>query len=106
MPVGSLACPSSTFLRNLGYWKDCRCSVAQSCSTLSDPMDCSTSIRVFSNELAFRIRWPECWSFSFSISPCNEYSGLISFRIDWLDLLVVQGTLRPAQPKSELVLSE
>ena len=64
------------------------------------------SIRVFSSELAFRIRWPECWSFSFSISPCNEYSGLISFRIDWLDLLVVQGTLRPAQPKSELVLSE
>ena len=52
------------------------------------------SIRVFSNELAFRIRWPECWSFSFSISPCNEYSGLISFRIDWLDLLAVQGTLK------------
>ena len=51
------------------------------------------SIRVFSNESALRIRWPKCWSFSFSISPSNEYSGLISFRIDWFDLLVVQGTL-------------
>ena len=48
------------------------------------------SIRVFSNESALRIRWPEYWSFSFSISPSNEYSGLISFRIDWLDLLAVQ----------------
>ena len=51
------------------------------------------SIRVFSNELALCIRWPEYWSFSFSISPSNEYSGLISFRMDWLDLLAVQGTL-------------
>ena len=51
-------------------------------------------IRVFSNELAPRIRWPKYWSFSFSISPSNEYSGLISFRIDWLDLLGVQGTLK------------
>ena len=102
-------------------------SVAQSCLTLCDPMDCSTpglpvhhqlpeltqthihrvghaiqpshplsslsppifnfpSIRVFSNESVIRIRWPKNWSFSFSISPSNEYSGLISFRIDWLDL--------------------
>ena len=52
------------------------------------------SIRVFSNELALRIRWPECCSFSFSISPSNEYSGLISFRIHWFDLLAVQGTLK------------
>ena len=52
------------------------------------------SIKVFSNELAFLIRWPKYWSFSFSISPSNEYSGLISFRIDWLDLLAVQGTLK------------
>ena len=52
------------------------------------------SIRVFSNELVLRIRWPKDWSFSFSISPSNEYSGLISFRIDWLDLLAVQGTLK------------
>ena len=110
-------------------------SVAQSCLTLCDPMDCSTpghpvhhqlpefnqthvhwvvmwssylilccplllppsifpSIRVFSNESALHIRWPKYWSFSFSISPSNEYSGLISFRMDWLDLLAVQGTLK------------
>ena len=50
------------------------------------------SIKVFSNELAFHIRWPKYWSFSSSISPSNEYSGLISFRMDWLDLLAVQGT--------------
>ena len=52
------------------------------------------SIRVFSNELALRIRWPKYWSFSFNISPSNEYPGLISFRMDWLDLLAVQGTLK------------
>ena len=52
------------------------------------------SIRVFSNESVLCIRWPKYWSFSFSISPSNEYSGLISFRMDWLDLLVVQGTLK------------
>ena len=52
------------------------------------------SIRVFSNESALRIRWPKYWNLSFSISPSNEYSGLISFRIDWLDLLAVQGTLK------------
>ena len=52
------------------------------------------SIRVFSNESALRIRWPKYWSFSFKISPSNEYSGLISFRIDWFDLLEVQGTLK------------
>ena len=109
-------------------------SVAQSCPTLCDPMDCNTSaslsitnsqsllklmsielvmpsshlilcrplllppsifpsIRVFPNESALHIRWPKFWSFSFSINPSNEYSGLISFRIDWLDLLAVQGTL-------------
>ena len=52
------------------------------------------SIRVFSNESALRIRWPKNWNFSFNISPSNEYSGLISFRMDWLDLLAVQGTLK------------
>ena len=106
-------------------------SVAQSCLTLCNPMDCVyqaslsitnsqsllklmsielvmpsnhlilcrpllllssifADIRVFSNESVLCIRWPEYWSFSFSISPCNEYSGLISFRIDWLYLLAVQ----------------
>ena len=109
-------------------------SVAQSCLTLCDPMDCSTpglpvhhlswsllkpistesempsshlvlccslsllpsffpSIRVFSNESFLSIRWPKYHSFSFNISPANEHSGLISFRMDWLDLLAVQGTL-------------
>jgi len=52
------------------------------------------SIRVFSNESVLLIRWPKYWSFSFNISPCNEHSGLISFRIDWFDLLEVQGTLK------------
>ena len=51
-------------------------------------------IRVFNNELFLCIKWPKYWSFSFSISPSNEYSGLISFRMDWLDLLAVQGTLK------------
>ena len=52
------------------------------------------SIRVFSNESTLHMRWPKYWSFSFSISPSNEHPGLISFRIDWLDLLAVQGTLK------------
>ena len=52
------------------------------------------SIRVFSNESVLHIRWPKYWSFRFSISPSNEYPGLISFRMDWLDLLAVQGTLK------------
>ena len=52
------------------------------------------SIRVFSNESALCIRWPKYWSFSFNIRPSNEYPGLISFRMDWLDLLAVQGTLK------------
>ena len=107
-------------------------SLAQSCLTLSNPMDCSmpglpvhhqlleftqthvhlvgdaiqpshpllspslsaSSIRVFSNESALCIRWPKYWSFSFNISPSNEHPGLISFRMDWLDLFAVQGTLK------------
>ena len=51
-------------------------------------------IKVFSSESSLCIRWPKCWSFSFSISPSNEYSGLVSFRMDWFDLLAVQGTLK------------
>ena len=110
-------------------------SVAQSCPTLCDPMNCSMpglpvhhqlqdftqthvhwvsdpsnylilchpllllhpippSIRVFSNDSTLRMRWPRYWSFSFCTSPSNEHSGLISFRMDWLDLLAVQGTLK------------
>ena len=58
------------------------------------PPSIFASIRVFSSESALRIRWPKYWNFSFSISPSNEYSGLISFRIDWFDLLAVEGTLK------------
>ena len=64
------------------------------CHPLLLPPSLFPSIRVFSNELALHIRWTKYWSFSFSISPSNEYSGLISFRMVWFDLLVVQGTLR------------
>ena len=64
------------------------------CRPLPLPPSIFSSIRVFSSESAFHIRWPKYWSFSFSISPSNEYSGLISFRMEWLDLLAVQGTLK------------
>ena len=64
------------------------------CRTLLLPSSIFPSIRVFSNESVLCIRWPKYWSFSFSMSPSNEYSGLISFRNDWLDLLAVQGTLK------------
>ena len=64
------------------------------CHPLLLPPSIFPSIRVFSNESALCIRWTKYWSFSFSISPSNEHPGLISFRMDWLDLLVVQGTLR------------
>ena len=64
------------------------------CHPLLLPPSIFPSIRVFSNESVPRIRWPKYWSFSFSISPSNEYSGLISSRMDWLDLLAVQGTLK------------
>ena len=62
-----------------------------------------SSMKVFSSESALHIRWPECWSFSFSISPSNEYSGLISFRMDWFGLLAVQGTLRLQQQQTGLI---
>ena len=62
------------------------------------------SIRVFSNESVFHIKWPMYWSFSFSINPPNKYMGWISFRIDWFDLLAVQGTLQESSPKSQITL--
>ena len=64
------------------------------CRPLLLPPSVFPSIRVFSCESVLHIRWPKYWSFSFSIRPSNEYSGLISFRMDWLDLLIVQGTLK------------
>ena len=64
------------------------------CHPLLLPPSIHPSIRIFSNESVLCIRWPKYWNFSFSISPSNEYSGLISFRMDWLDLLAVQGTLQ------------
>ena len=64
------------------------------CCPLLLPPSIFPSIRVFSNESVLHIRWPKYWSFSFSISPSNEHPGLISFRMDWLDLLAVQGTLK------------
>ena len=89
-------CPSST----PGVHSDsCSSSLTASnhlllCCPLLLPHWIFPSIRVFSKELVLHIRWPNCWSFSFSISLSNEHSGLISFRMDWLDLLAVQGTLR------------
>ena len=130
---GTLFCSYCIPSTDNSAWHIVRCSVAQLCPTLCNPMDCSMpgflsftisqsllklmsielmmpsnhlilyrpllllptifpSIRVFSNESVLCIRWPKCWSFS--ISPSNEYSGLISFRIDWFDLIAVQGTLK------------
>ena len=64
------------------------------CHPLFLPPSIFPSIRVFSNEPVLHTRWPKYWSFSFSVNPCNEHSGLISFRMDWLDLLAVQGTVK------------
>ena len=80
----SNSCPSS-------WW--CHPTIS-SCHSLLLLPSIFPSIRVFSNELALHIRWPKYWSFSFKISPSNEHPGLISFRMDWLDLLAVQGTLK------------
>ena len=77
--------------RPLSWW--CHPTIS-SCRPLLLLHSIFPSIRVFSGELALHIRWPKYWSFSFSISPSNEYSGLISFRIDWFDFLAVQGTLK------------
>ena len=72
----------------------CHPTISSSVVPFSSCLQSFPSIRVFSNESVLRIRWPKYWSFSFSISPSNEYSGLISFRMAWLDLLAVQGTLK------------
>ena len=79
------SCPSSQW-----YYP----AISSSVIPLSSCPQIPPSIRVFSNESALHMRWPKDWSFSFSISPSNEYPGLISFRMDWLDLFAVQGTLK------------
>ena len=72
------------------------------CRPLLLPPSVFPSIRVFPNESVLRFRWPKYWSFSFSISASNEHSGLISFRMDWLGLLAVQGTLKSLLPTPQL----
>ena len=87
-----LPCPTST----LGAYSN-SCPLSQWCHILLSPSPPAlnlSSIRVFSNESVLHIRWPKYWSFSFSINPSNEFSGLISFKMDWVDLLAVQGTLK------------
>ena len=76
----------------LSQW--CHPTISSSVVPFSSCPPIFPSIRVFSSESALRMRWPKYWSFSFNISPSNEHSGLISFRMDWLDLLAVQGTLK------------
>ena len=92
-----LPCPSPTpgIYSNscpLSQW--CHPTISSPVCPLLLPPSIFPSIRIFPNESILRIRWPKYWSFSFSISPSNEYSGLIPFRMDWLDLLAVQGTLK------------
>ena len=84
--------PESTETHVHRRW--CHTTISSFCRPLLLPPSLFPSIRVFSNESALRIRWPKYWSFNFNISPSNEHSGLISFRMGWLDLLVVQGTLK------------
>ena len=104
----SLSLTSSRSLPKLMSIESCPLMVMPSnrlilCFPLLPPSICP-SIRVFSRELVLHIRCPQYWSFSFNISLSNEYSGLISFRMDWLDLLVVQGTLKSLlQPHSSKV---
>ena len=91
-----LPCPSlspGVFSVHVHWVQWCYLTISSSAPLLLPP-SISPSIRVFSNESTLHIRWPKYWSFSFSISPSNEHSRLISFRMDWLDLLAVQGTLK------------
>ena len=91
-----LPCPSPTpgaYSNSCPSSQQCHPTISSCVGPLLPP-SILPSIRVFSNESVLHIRWPKYWSFSFSISPSNEYSGLISFRMDWFDLLAVQGTLK------------
>ena len=92
-----LASPSFTISRSLLKLMSIESVIPSDHLILWHPLllpSVSPSIRVFSNELALCIRWPKYWSFSFNISPSSEYSGLVSFWMDWFDLLAVQGTLK------------
>ena len=89
--VYSNSCP-------LSHW--CHPTISSSVSPILLPPSIFPSIRVFSNKSTLCLRWLKYWSFSFNISPSNEHSGLISFRVDWLDLLAVQGTLKSLQHHS------
>ena len=90
--------PSPRVCSNSYPWSQwCHLTISSSVAPFSSCPQSFPASRVFSNELALCIKWPKYWSFSFSTSPSNEYSGLISFKIDWFDLLAVQGT-----PKSLL----
>ena len=98
----SLPCPSPTpgaYANSCPLSQWCHPTISSICHPLLPP-SIFPSIRVFFNESVLCIRWPKYWSFSFSISPSSEYSGLISFRVDWLYLLTVQGTLKsPPTPQ-------
>ena len=85
---------SQSFLKFMSIESVMPCNRLVLCHPLLLPPSIFPSNRVFSNESVILIRCPKCWTFSFNISPSNEYSGLISFRMDWLDLLAVQGTLK------------
>ena len=90
-------CPSTTlrvYSNSCPLSRWCHPTISSSVIPFLLPPSIFPSIRVFSNESVLRVRWPKYWSFSFSISPSNEYSGLIPFRMDWLDLLAFQGTLQ------------
>ena len=87
------------FAQTLVHWVSDAIQPFHPLSSLSSHLRIFPSIRVFSNEPALHIRWPRHWSFSFSISPSNEYSGLVSFRMDWFDLLAVQETLNTTVQK-------
>ena len=90
-PLSSTSSQSCSNSCPLSWW--CHLTIS-SCHPLLILPSVFPSIRIFSSESTLCIRWPKYWSFSFSISPSSEYSGLISFRIDWFDLLAVQGTLK------------
>ena len=93
-PVSSVLHYLPEFAQTYVLWADGASKHLILCCLLLLPPSIFPTTRVFSNELAIRIRWPKYWSFSFIISPSNEYSGLISFRIGWFDLLAVQGTFK------------